>query len=234
MHWLAGLLGNRPHLPPLQQKSLAAWQKLPRTLLSTPFGSARCVVADVETSGLRLSKDRLISIGAVAVINGQIALGDSFAVVLQQATASHKKNILLHGIGSTAQTEGVPAAEALLAFLDFLRKDPLIGFHVTFDRTMIRRAMREYLGCPFKHPWVDMAFVMPSLFPALAARYRSLDDWITHFNISNDARHDALSDALVTAQLFQVAVTQARKMKIDNFSGMRDLEKARHWVNRLS
>ena len=234
MHWLAHLLGSKPQLSPQQQKALAAWQKLSGSSLSAPFGSARCVVVDVETSGLNLGKDHLISIGAVAVINGQIALGDSFSVVLQQATASHKKNILLHGIGNTSQTEGVPAADALLAFLEFLRKDPLIAFHVTFDQTMIRRAMREYLGCSFKHPWADMAYVMPALFPALAASYGSLDDWIAHFHISNDTRHDALSDALVTAQLFQIAMSQARRKKINNYSDMRDLEKTRHWINRIS
>jgi DNA polymerase III, epsilon subunit and related 3''-5'' exonucleases len=47
-------------------------------MLDAPFSGTRCVVVDVETSGLNLMKDRLISIGAVAVVNGQIALGDSF------------------------------------------------------------------------------------------------------------------------------------------------------------
>ena len=229
-HWLARLLGNKPQLSLQQQQSLSTWQKLPSASLKAPFNSARYVVVDVETSGLSLSRDRLISIGAVAVTNGQIALGDSFSVVLQQANASHKKNILLHGISSSAQTEGVPAANALLAFLEFLRKDPLIAFHVAFDRTMIRRAVREYLGCSFNHPWADMACIMPALYPALAGRYGSLDDWISHFHISNDARHDALSDALVTAQLFQIVVARARKIQITNFSGLRDLEKTRYWT----
>ena len=99
-------------------------------------------VFDVETTGLSLMHDRLISIGAVAVVNGKIALGDSFYVVLQQPVVSARENILLHGIGGTAQSAGVPAADALLDFLEYLRRDPLIAFHVTFDQTMIQRAMR--------------------------------------------------------------------------------------------
>jgi DNA polymerase-3 subunit epsilon len=234
MHWITRWLGNRPQLTAQHQQNLSAWQELPRAALDAPFSGTRCVVVDVETSGLNLQKDRLISIGAVAVVNGQIALGDSFYVVLQQSTVSHKENILLHGIGSAAQTDGVPAADALLAFLDFLRKDPLIAFHVTFDQTMIRRALREYLGFSFKHSWVDMAYVMPALNPALASRHHSLDDWIAHFDIRNDARHNALSDALVTAQLFQVALAQARKKNITNFAGLHDLEKAQRWVSEVS
>lgn len=228
---LARWFGGQPQLTAQQQQRLSAWKDLPHTALDAPFSGSRCVVVDVETSGLNLHKDRLISIGAIAVINGQIALGDSFYVVLQQATISNKENILLHGIGNAAQAEGIPAPDALLSFLDFLGKDPLIAFHVTFDQTMIRRAMREYLGITFRHPWLDMAYVMPALNPALAAQHRSLDDWIAHFDIHNDARHNALADALATAQLFQVALAQARRKNIADFKCMLDLEKAQRWVS---
>ncbi len=227
---LAHLLGKRMQLSAQQQQRLNAWKDLPHAALDAPFSGTRCVVVDVETSGLNLMEDRLISIGAVAMVNGQIAMGDSFYVVLQQPTISHKKNILLHGIGGAEQTEGAPATDALLAFLEYLRKDPLTAFHVTFDETMIRRAMRQFLGLSFKHPWLDMAYVMPALNPVLAGRRRSLDDWINCFDIRNDARHNALADALVTAQLFQVALAQGRKKNITNFAGLLDLERAQRWV----
>jgi DNA polymerase-3 subunit epsilon len=189
---------------------------------------------DVETSGLNLQDDKLISIGAVAVVNGKIALGDSFHVVLQQQEASEKNNILLHGIGTAEQLKGAPPADALLDFLDFLGKDPLIAFHVTFDETMIKRALREYLGFSFKHPWLDVAYVMPGLNPPLAQRYRALDDWIGHFGIRIDVRHNALADALATAQLFQVAIAQASNKEVVNFSGLYDVERAQRWVNSVS
>jgi DNA polymerase-3 subunit epsilon len=227
-------LGNNPALTAQQQQRLDAWKDLPRASSDAPFSAARFVVIDVETSGLNLMEDRLISIGAVAVVNGQVALGDSFYAVLQQPTVSHKKNILLHGIGGAEQTEGVPASDALLAFLDYLRKDPLIAFHVTFDQTMIQRALRQYLGISFNHPWLDMAYVMPALNPILAGQHRSLDDWTSCFNIRNDARHNALADALVTAQLFQVAFAQARKKNILDFAGLHDLEKAQRWVSGIN
>lgn len=232
--WWLNWLGNKSSLPAEQQQRLDAWQNLPRIVLDKPFNATRYVVVDVESSGLNLMKDHLISIGAIAVVNGQIVLGESFYVVLQQETVSHKENILLHGIGGAAQTGGMPAADALLAFLEYLGKDPLIAFHVTFDQTMIRRAIRQCLGIPFDHAWVDMAYLMPAIYPVYASRYRSLDDWIAHFNIHNDARHNALSDAMVTAQLLQIALGQASKKNIVNFAGLRDLEKMQRWVSSVS
>ncbi|MGE5758030.1 MAG: PolC-type DNA polymerase III [Sideroxydans sp.] len=234
MRWLPRWLGGGPQLSPQQQQRLAVWEEMPRARLATPISETRCVVVDVETSGLNLLEDRLISIGAVAVVNGKIALGDSFYVVLQQQAASEKGNILLHGIGTSAQLEGAPPAEALLAFLDYLGKSPLIAFHVTFDETMIRRAVREYLGYSFKHPWLDLAYVMPGLNPSLARKYRALDDWIGHFGIRIDVRHNALADALATAQLFQVALAQGARKNITDIAGLRDLEKAQRWVSRVS
>ncbi len=99
-------LASKQQLNPQQQQRLDAWAALPRAVLETPVSESRCVVVDVETSGLSLQEDTLISIGAVAVVNGKVALGDSFYVVLQQQAASEKGNILLHGIGTAEQLEG--------------------------------------------------------------------------------------------------------------------------------
>lgn len=223
-----------PQLTQHQTERLDAWRALPRVALDVPASETRCVVLDVETTGLNLARDRLISIGAVAVAHGRIALGDSFHVVLQQQSASAKGNILLHGISGTVQREGVMPADALLAFLDFLGKAPLVAFHVAFDETMIRRALREYLGLNFRHPWLDLAYVMPELYPPLAQKHRALDDWIGHFGIRIDVRHDALADALATAQLFQVAHARALERDVASMAGLRGLERAQRWLARAS
>lgn len=234
MEWLRRWFGHGSPLNSEQQHRLDAWQTQPPADLKVPIGSSRCVVVDVETTGLDLRKDRLISIGAVAVVNGKIALGDSFYAVLQQLAASSKGNILLHGIGTSAQLEGEPPAEALLVFLEYLGKSPLVAFHVSFDETMIKRALRDYLGFSFKQPWLDLAYVMPGLNPPLERKYRALDDWIGHFGIRIDARHNALADALATAQLFQVANAQACRQGMVDMAGLRNLEKAQRWVSGVN
>jgi DNA polymerase-3 subunit epsilon len=192
----------------------------------------RCVVVDVEASGLDLLEDRLISIGAVAVCGGRIVLGDSYSAVLQQETASGRDNILLHGIGGSAQTGGVPPDEALLGFLAFLGKNPLVAFHAAFDEAMIKRAIKRYLGFTFRHPWLDLAYVMPALHRELARGNKSLDDWTTLFHIHIAARHDALADALATAQLLQVAMARAGAAAGATFRDLRNLEKAQRWEAR--
>jgi DNA polymerase-3 subunit epsilon len=150
---------------------------------------------------------------------------------LRQDQTSTKDNILIHGIGGEAQRDGLEPAEALLSFLDFLGKSPLVAFHVTFDQTMIKKAVKEYLGFEFKHPWLDLAYVMPGLLPEYARRYRALDDWSGHFQISNFARHSALADALATAQLFLCALPLAATKHSSCYRNLQDLEKAQRWVS---
>jgi len=79
MSWLLDrLVGRKPDLTSPQMQRLAAWQALPPPRQNTPFNESRYVVVDVESSGLNISRDRLIAIGAVAVANGRIRLDDSF------------------------------------------------------------------------------------------------------------------------------------------------------------
>jgi DNA polymerase-3 subunit epsilon len=232
--WLGSWFGPKPQLEAEQLHRFELWQALPPVELKMPITASRYVVVDVETTGLSLTQDRLISIGAVAVVNGKIVLGDSFYAVLQQCSASERDNILLHGIGTAAQLEGEAPVEALLAFLEYLGKSPLVAFHVTFDETMIKGALRNYLGLNFKHPWLDLAYVMPGLNPQMARKLRALDDWIAQFNIRIEVRHNALADALATAQLLQIALSLARKKSVAEYAGLADIEKAQRWVNRVS
>ena len=218
--------GAKLQLDKRQEERLLLWKNLPEVPPTLAFAHSRMVVLDVETTGLDLRNDTLISIGAVACVNGRIALGDSFSVVLQQSEISDKANIVIHGISGSEQREGVLPADALLAFLEYIGKSPLVAFHVTFDQTMIRRALRQYLGLSFKHPWLDLAFVMPALWPELLRSHRALDDWAMRCEIHNDDRHNAVADALVTAQLLLVAISQSgQSLGIESYDGLHNLER---------
>lgn len=201
------------------------------TNCNTGLANGRIVVVDVESTGLSLADDHLIAIGAVAINNGRIAFADSFEVVLRQEVESGKANILVHGIGGSAQRAGLPPEEALLAFIDYLGGAPLFAFHVAFDETMLRKACKKFLGFDFRHTWADLAYIMPELFPEYANKHHALDDWLTHFSIGNDARHNALADALATAQLGLIALRAARARHATDFKALQDMEKAQRWLN---
>lgn len=164
----------------------------------------RWVVVDTETTGVDPRRDRLLAIGGVALDSRGVVLADSFELVVEAGGVGMPANIVIHGIGHGAQAEGVPPAEALDAFRQWVADAPLIGFHADFDRVVLRRACAD-AGIAFPdRPWLDVAALAAALLPD-AARYggRSLDDWLLAFGIEALIRHNAAGDALATAQLLQ-------------------------------
>lgn len=229
LHWLRRL--TAPVTDPEQRARLAAWRRRPPPDPHQPPDSLRWVVVDVESSGLDVWRDRLISIGAVALSGETIILADSLEVVLRQERVSGTANILVHGIGGTAQRAGLPPAEALLRFLEYAGQDPLVAFHAPFDTLMIGRALRETLGLRWKPLVLDLADLMPALFPGV--ELRSLDEWLTRFGIDHYARHQALSDAYATAQLLQVALAAAHSQGYRDLAALRRLERDQRALARL-
>lgn len=234
MNWITDLIfPRRAALAPHLAQSLHAWSALPEPDAHEALAQARWVVVDVEASGLDLRRDRLISIGAVAVQGETISFADSFDIVLKQDAVSPTANILVHGIGGTAQREGAPPAEALLRFLHYLGKSRLVAYHAAFDEAMIGRAMQTYLGFKFKRHALDLAYLAPALFSDVSPKQRALDDWLARFSIRDFARHNALSDAYSTAQLLQVSLKQARSQGLQNCAQLDRLEQAQFELSRI-
>lgn len=238
MGWLKALFppAGAPRelrLTPAQQQALATWQALPEPELARPHAQTRYVVVDVESSGLSMKKDRLIAIGAVALVGGRIDFKDSFQTVLRQEQVSSHDNILIHGIGGSAQSAGGEPGEALLAFLSYIDAAPLVAYHAFFDQAMIDKAMHEYLGIRLERTWIDLAWVLPELFPQRIGERRPLDFWLKHFAIENIARHNALSDAYATAKLLQIAIAHAAHKDADSPAGLLRIESAGRWLHEI-
>jgi DNA polymerase-3 subunit epsilon len=220
-------------LPPVMRERIDAWRELDEPDLNMGHPLMRYVVVDVESSGLNLSSDHLIAIGAVTVSGARIAYANSFYSVLRQEKASNDDNILVHRIGGTSQIEGEDPEEVLLRFLEFIGKAPLIGFHSPFDEIMIRKAIRRYLGRKFNRTWIDLAWLAPAVVPECGGKPKSLDEWSQMFQIANFLRHDALADALATAQLFLILQHRATEAGLGSVQGLVDAARRQEWLRKL-
>lgn len=203
-----------PRQDPTQQARLAA---LPAPLpwqATHSVAQQRWVVVDVETSGLSLTRDEVLSIGAVAIENGAISLRASFQCTLAR---EHRPgpSVLLHGLGPNALAAGVEPAEALLSFLDYVGDSPLLAYHAPFDQQMLARAMKHSLGYRWQPYFLDVAELAPMLFPDGPRPGSGLDDWIAHMGLHIAERHHAVADAQVTAEIALMLFAYARRDGID-------------------
>lgn len=191
----------------------------------TPLDAVRWVVVDCETSGLDIARDRLLSVGAAAVQGGRIRLADRFSALVGQSEPSDAANILVHGIGGDAQCAGRPLAEVMREFESYLGDARPVAFHAPFDAGILRRH-----GLKRGHDWLDLATLMPVLYPQRAPKESSLDPWLREFAITAPQRHDALGDALATAELFLVALAEVRRQRVANVEALLKLSRANRWI----
>ncbi|MEQ6924074.1 3'-5' exonuclease [Pseudomonas mosselii] len=190
----------------------------------------RWVVLDLETSGLNLNRDQVLSIGAVAIEDGAIALGRPFERTLHRPAQKTNASVLIHGLGPSALAAGCDPAEALLDLMDFIGDSPVLAFHAPFDQRMLARALKDSLGLRLQHPFLDVAELAPMLNPDTVLREAGLDDWIARFGLEIQARHHASADAQVTAELALILFSQARRQQLD--SPLQLEQRVRQWRRR--
>ncbi|MFO1315969.1 MAG: 3'-5' exonuclease [Burkholderiales bacterium] len=191
----------------------------------------RWVVVDTETSGLDPGRDALLAIGAVAVDAHGIRLGDSFEVVLRHEAAGDATNVAIHGIGWEAQRAGIPLADAMPAFAAYVAGAPCVGFHASFDRTVLARAFAAAGAGAVPSRWLDVAEVAAALHPEQHKRgERSLDDWLGRYGIETASRHTAAGDALVTAELLLRLQAQAAQQGNRGFAALARMSRQHRWL----
>lgn len=221
MTWLAQLFQPKTELPEELVDAIEAWRALPESQDSAAIDETRFTVLDVETSGLDPRRDRLLSIGAVAVEQTRLAPGEAFSVIVRNQWPSTRENVVVHGLTPTQQAAGELPERALARFLAFAGKSPCVAFHADFDRTVLGRALRSELGVRLSNPWIDVARVAPILFPEARLVHGALDDWLAYFRLRAHTRHDAAHDAHVTAEIFLILLARANARGIFTLAQLR-------------
>lgn len=204
-----------PELTPEQQLRLLALPG-PGALDQKTLRQQRWVVVDLETSGLNLQRDEVLSIGAVVIEDGAIDLGQQFERTLMRTDHKLSPSVLIHGLGPSAIAAGSEPVEALLDFMAFVGDSPLLAFHAAFDQHMLGRALKESLDYRLLHPFIDVAHIAPFICPNANLRQAGLDDWTRFFGLHAQERHHASADALVTAELTLILFSHARRQGIES------------------
>jgi DNA polymerase-3 subunit epsilon len=201
-------------------------EKLTTAIFGSRQQSAnRWVVLDVETTGMNTGSDSLLSIGAVAVVDGRIKPADSIELYVRPKIIGSRENILIHGIGQAAQATAQEPRQACIQFLDYAGQAPLLAFHAAFDRAFIARAVKAYVDQPFSNAWMDIAHLAAAVHPQVKAK--SLDEWLAFANVTAQGRHTASGDALTTALLLQRLVRASGHAR---FEDLQKLAQQARWM----
>ncbi|SDL38399.1 3'-5' exonuclease [Kriegella aquimaris] len=181
---------------------------------ATELKDVRFVVLDTETTGFDYGEDRMLSIGALALKDNTIAVGEAFEVFLDQYFY-HAKNVQIHGILRDERKNRVTELEALQKFLAFVGNSVLVAHHAGFDITMLNCALRRHGMPKLLNKVLDTSTLYKRTLiqsPLLKKKeHYSLDELADKFNITKRDRHTALGDTYITAIAFLKILEKLKK-----------------------
>lgn len=184
---------------------------LSRLRASPPWDEVVYWALDLETSGLRPRTDEILAVGMVPIRGGSICWGERF-----RSLARPRDPALLSSEGIKAhhilpgELEGAPPVEVLLDEIDRrLGGDVLLVHFAAIDLAFLERAHKA-AGRRFSRPTVvDTVELLARLSQrdyflseSPAEPITRLDEARRHLALPPHRAHDALSDALATAELF--------------------------------
>ncbi|MBS1828429.1 MAG: 3'-5' exonuclease [Acidobacteria bacterium] len=172
----------------------------------TPIEQVRFIVLDSETTSLDPRTARIITIGAVAVQNGEILLEDSFEALLR--VAHNTSAVTVHGITRDESQSGLEEPEALRLFLDYVKDGVIVGHHIGHDISTFNSGYQRNFGFTIDNRSLDTMDLTLHLERdgAFAGQEQirnfSLDGLCTQFGVVPHDRHTAAGDAWITALIF--------------------------------
>lgn len=178
---------------------LSPFPSLPE-LLSAPLGRARFLVVDLETTGMKPGRSRIIEVGAVEVDGFE--LGRELSSLVYPGTPVPAFISTLTGI-STHMVIKAPRVEEVLPLLRrMLKGRVLVAHNLSFDRGFLDREWEKIWGEEIEAPSLCTVKLSRRVFPELPSH--NLDALAGHLNIrttgkGGKARHRALGDARTTA-----------------------------------
>lgn len=184
-----------------------------------PITATRFIVFDTETTGLNHKQDKLLSIGAVEVLDRQIFVENTFEAFIHQAKTGTKDSIIVHGILQEDLKDGISEASALQQFLSYIGNAVLVGHHVAFDVAMMNGLVEKQIKGKLRNQTLD-TFKLAIRFEhfrhahnTVATNY-TLDNLCERYQIRMSDRHTASGDAFITAILFLKLLSRLEKRGI--------------------
>ncbi len=160
----------------------------------------RYVALSVDTTGLNPKKDVILSLGAIAVINDNIIIGDVFEATIPQYKFLHDNGLSNDFLLESEQPK-LSEVHALEKLVEYMGNATLVGHRINFDIEMINEAL-EKLGCGrLKNEALDIEVMYKKLHDINDKNF-SLDDLSHIFKIGQTERISTTDDAYTIALLF--------------------------------
>lgn len=208
--------GNASQLPEDVVAALEGWRASEAPPTDDLHFHVRYVVVDIVTTGMNAEKDEVLGISAVAVRQYSILPNDAVSIDF-----------------TLADEDPAAVDRQLMAFLKFVAKAPMVCYHVPYAGNFLQRVYKDRLGLDFQPQWVDLAWLLPSMFEDKAHSVMPLDHWIEVLGLDGGSgRRESMDNVLLLARLFQMLLVRAAGKQVDTAARLIDESRASSFLRR--
>lgn len=182
---------------------LACWNvalpKPRKKCLETEF-----LVVDLETSSLDANQGEILSIGWVEIIDGKIKLASAEHCFLKSEKGVGSSAVI-HHIRDCELETGMSLLDVAQRFLQAAKGKVLVFHHAPLDMAFLNKASKRLFSVPLLLPVVDTLEIEKNILlrhqDFLKKGELRLGACRSHYNLPVYPAHDALMDAMSTAEL---------------------------------
>lgn len=185
----------------------------PPVSASTPIAEAAIASIDLETTGLKIGGDQILSFAAVFINSGYIRLQQAYYNMVQaQELDKLEESAVIHGIHTEEIKQGVTIEQLLLDLYDLLKGKVILAHNTATDWGFLNRASKNVLGYPLLVPVIDTLKIEKKRLErqqtVLTQDTLTLAACRKRYGLPDFSEHDARSDALAAAELLLAQVAQ--------------------------
>ncbi|WP_157952655.1 putative quorum-sensing-regulated virulence factor [Candidatus Similichlamydia epinepheli] len=164
-----------------------------------PIDQVTFVCIDCETTGLDLTRDRIIEIG-IAIFQGETVI-DEYTTLLNPLIPIPDSSSKIHSIKDEMLQNKPLFKEIAPHIVSLLNRGPIIGHQVSFDLSIIQKEMKIIgMDWTIQHPSIDTLRLARAYGKC---PFLSLEGLCSHFYIPIEKHHRAMNDVRSTITLFR-------------------------------
>ena len=163
---------------------------------------------DIETTGLDSKEDRIVSIGLVEISQLGIRLDSCWHQIIKANKKLPEKSIVIHNITDDETSQGITIHEAIEELLKRLKGKVVLVHNANIEQGFINEICQKLYRTEFIMQVIDTQVLAKRSFERKGASYQPTELRLFNlrktYNLPPYKAHNALLDAIATAELFLV------------------------------
>lgn len=169
------------------------------------------IAVDFETTGLNPAKDEIISMGFCPIYidsknNGVIKLNKTQHFLVQTEKKLTSNNVIIHGITDETVEQGITPEAVFQHFMHLTENKVIIAHYHQIERHFIQKLAKKVTGKSISINFIDTFFIAKKQIKnkqrPIKTNALRLFNLRKNFGLPNYKAHNALEDAISTAELF--------------------------------